>query len=105
MLNLGDTFQNKSFDGVQRPLNITFELMNVGHLAEETFKSVLNNSKSYIEFNDRFLNISSTVHCENCKNYWLIKENKQQVNKPECKGSKKTLFQQEIKTKFSQKCK
>ena len=49
----------------------------------------------------------ANIHFENWKNYSLIKEKKQnQVKKAHCKANYNlTLFHQEIKTKFSQKCK
>ena len=49
------------------------------------------------------------IDCDNCKNYWLIKEKKQnQFKYAYCKGYDQTklkLFDQETKTKLSQKCK
>ena len=67
------------------------------------FKPALNNSLNLIYFNS----IRSKIDCDDCRNYWLIKENKQnQVTKAHCKANDNlTLFGQETKTKLSQKCK
>lgn len=51
--------------------------------------------------------INSQIDCDHCKNYWLIKENKKyQVFNAFCKGNPgKTLFDEDIKTKLTTKCK
>ena len=50
---------------------------------------------------------NSTIDCSDCKNHWLIKEEKEiQVLNALCKeDQEKTLFHQEIKQKLNSKCK
>ena len=76
---------------------------NISYFNEEVFKPVLNDTQNLIAFSE----IGSFIDCKNCKNYWLIKEEKgKQVINSFCKHDKsKTLFRQEIKTKLTQKCK
>ena len=49
---------------------------------------------------------NSKIDCGDCKNYWLIKEKKEnQVFNAYCQGhTTKTLFDKEIQDKLSQKC-
>ena len=99
-----DTFINGSFDGTQRPIDIQFDSMVISHLDEGAFKSVLDNKNNSIVFGAG-LN-SAVINCDDCKNYWLIKEGKEkQVKNAKCKGEDKNLFDDEIKSKLSQKCK
>ena len=69
----------------------------------------MNDGKNTIDLVKRGVDPSRDfkIDCEDCKNYWLIKGNKQQhVLNAYCMGNhNKTLFDQEIKTKLSQKCK
>ena len=101
--NLEDNvFQNGSFDGIEDTwTQITFESMNVTSLPEGAFKSFLDDYKS-VAFTG-----NSTIDCDDCKNYWLIKERKERsIMNAHCKGDqKKTLFDVDTKTKLSQKCK
>ena len=106
----GESFEKGAFDGIEKSFKIQFMQTNVSYLAESVFKPVLNNSLNSINFfNHKISNgkYNSKIDCDDCRNYWLIKENKQnQVKEAHCKDNDKlTLFDQEIKTKFSQKCK
>lgn len=97
------TFQNGSFDGIQKQALISFNSMDIKYIPEESFKSVLSNNKSKILFSFD----DATIDCDNCKNLWLINEKKdKQLQNPHCKNdTKKMLFDSDIKTKLSQKCK
>ena len=115
-----DLFQNGSFDvstkfGLSKPIIILFDGANInsnssyiGYLSEGAFKSVLNNELSLINLNDpqyhggRF---NSKLDCNDCKNFWLVKEKKDnQVKYAYCKDDALILFDIQIKDKLSQKC-
>ena len=103
----GETLQSGSFDGLQRPLKILLR-SDLNYLSEGVFKSVLDNEKSSIDFSPEiYPKIHSKIDCDDCKNYWLIKEKKQnQVLNTHCKENPKaTLFDKEIQMKLSKKCK
>lgn len=96
------TFQSGSFDGIQgKWVQITFDGVDISSLPENAFKSLLNSTSNSIA-----LIGDSNLDCDDCKNYWLIKEKKEkQIINAHCKSSKKTLFDQENQTKLGQKCK
>lgn len=97
------TFQDGAFDGIPKsPVQVTFESMDITSLPEGAFKSLLNNTKNSIALYD-----DSTIDCNNCANYWLIKEKKEkQITNAHCKDNvNKTLFDTENQTKLSKKCK
>ena len=101
----GETFQNGSFDGKNR-INVMFLDSDINYLSEGAFKKVLNNRYGSILFPES--RYTSSLDCSDCRNYWLIKENRQnQVPYANCKGEghKKSLFDDDIKSKLSQKCK
>ena len=105
-----ESFQNGSFDGIgQRPLKIYLLGSDINYLDKTIFGSVLASKNNSIDFTspNQSHGLNSKIDCEDCRNYWLIKENKQQqVLYAFCKGNPKlNLFDQEIKTKLSQKCK
>ena len=103
----GETFKNGSFDGLSKPIKITFLDSDINYLSEGAFKTVLNNNLGSIDLYTNETQRNSELDCSDCRNYWLIKENKQeQVNHANCKdeGHKK-LFDDDIKSKLSQKCK
>lgn len=92
------SFQNGSFDGIERtPIEIAFYHMNINSLDEGVFKSVLNHANNTIDL--RFIFDYSRIDCEDCKNYWLIKEKKDnQVLNARCKSHyNKSLFDEAIK--------
>ena len=101
----GDSFEPGTFDGVKRPIGLEFfadfdsNPSEIKVIPESVFKSLLNNTKS---------SINSRVDCLNCKNYWLIRDHKQQQLKypfcTEANYSNRTLFHQEIQTKLKSKC-
>lgn len=97
-------FQSGSFDGIQKSfgVEISFEGMNISHLDEAAFNQYLNvTNYSIALFGD------STIDCDDCKNYWLVKQGKEkQVKFAHCKSNlQKTLFDDDIQTKLRQKCK
>ena len=98
----GESFQSGTFDGSQRPLHILFRNSNISYFDEAVFKSFLDNKQNKIDFFEN----TSLIDCESCKNYWLIKQEKEnQVKVPFCKHKTKKLYDQVIKTKLTQKCK
>ena len=104
----GETFQNGSFDGISKPIEIIFSDSDMNYLSEGAFKTVLNNHRGSIDLFTVVSSQNSKLDCSDCRNYWLIKENKQkQVTNAICKGegNKKSLFDDDIKFKLSQKCK
>ena len=102
LINSGDSFRNGSFDGSQRQLDIHFQLTNISYFNEGAFKSVLDNSSNTINFFQE----TSLIDCEDCRNYWFIKENKQnQVKTPICRHNiTQTLFDEIVKAKLHIKC-
>ena len=101
----GETFQNGSFDGKKR-IDVVFLDSDINYLSEGAFKKVLNDRYGSILFPES--RYTSSLDCSDCRNYWLIKENRQnQVPYANCKGEgyKKSLFDDDIKSKLSQKCK
>lgn len=100
-------FQNESFDGLKNTsTKISFTDMNMNYLPEEAFKDFFSNKINSIYFSDGIP--GSTLDCSNCKNYWLIKHNitDHQVKSARCINNMfKTLYDNETKTKLSQKCK
>ena len=106
----GESFENGTFDEIKNDFQITFALTNISYLAESVFKSVLNNSLNFVNFYVEDVDNTtyySKIDCDDCRNYWLIKENKEnQVKEAHCKDNVTlALFDEETKTKLSQKCK
>lgn len=106
-----NVFQNGSFNGIGKStVQITFESTNITSLPERAFKSFLDENGDWSELNSTTNSIAftgySTIDCDDCENYWLIKEKKEmQVINSRCKvDPRKTLFDMETKTKLSQKC-
>ena len=99
---------------MEYPDSITLMGMDICYLNESVFKPVFDNKFNSIKFYDYSAGGSTPAYihfenCENCKNYELIKEKKQnQLKYAYCKGcdqTKLTLFSQEVEKKLSQKCK
>ena len=97
----GDSFKEGSFDGVQVPVHTSLQSTNIGFISESAFKTVLSNPKSQINFY-----YNSFVNCEDCRNYWLITEKKEnQIKNPRCRGnSSEILFDENVKSKLILKC-
>ena len=106
----GESFENGTFNGITNNFQITFMQSNISYLAESVFKPVLNNSFNSIDFFNHSISngaYNSKIDCDDCRNYWLIKENKEnQVKYADCIANNTlTLFDEETKTKLSKKCK
>ena len=88
----GDSFEPETFDGLIRPIVVVFSLnSSLNYFPEATFKSVFNNKNNAIGnyFQD------SLLYCEDCRNFWLIRDNKQdQMNDVFCNTEK--LFRLKI---------
>ena len=86
-----------------------FSSTNITFIPESSFKTVLNNNQSFIEIinshSDFYVN--SYINCSDCRNQWLIKQNKQnQVKSAFClENHNQTLFDDEIKHKLTILCK
>ena len=94
------SFQIGAFDGTQRNMEITF-YTNLDYLADSVFKPFFDNKNNTISLGN-----NRNFNCSDCRNYWLIKENKQnQVTSSYCRDqSPSKLFDEEIKNKLKQKC-
>lgn len=105
----GHSFSNSSFDGLTKQIQILFLKTDINFLNEGTFKSVLNNQSNLIvnNYEHDYNNSQSKIDCNDCRNFWLIKEEKEnQIQNAFCKNNyNMTLFDEEITTKLSQLCK
>lgn len=101
-----ETLQNGTFNGLKgHNSTISFDNSTIDYIAEESFKSVLDNKNIEILINNLVIK-----DCFNCKNYWLFKEKR----KNQFSGSFSMrcmsevgltpFFSQEIQNKLSQKC-
>ena len=99
----GDVFEDGSFDGIQRPVQVSLP-GNLNYVPEGSFKSILNQNKQNRIKIKRI--IRSIFDCYNCKNYWLIRDGKKdQVTNPECGFNlSKFLFDNDVVTKLKAKC-
>ena len=98
----GDSFQDGTFDGLQRPVKIAFAFdSKTDYIPEKIFKSVLDNKQNKITFFQ-----DSYINCQNCGNLWLIRDNKQQqIESPFCIGNiHKHLFDSDVKENLKLKC-
>ena len=86
---------------------IAFSNSTIDYLNEGAFKSVLDGKNNWIDFKKPVFGFNSKIDCDNCNNYWLIKEGKEkQILDAYCKSNDKVkLFDKEIQDKLSQKCK
>lgn len=96
----GTEFHLGSFDGIQRPIQITFHESKITFLDKAIFKSVLDDPDSRIIFDD------SLINCTHCKNQWLIRDtNNKQVQNAKCVHDKHlTLFSSEINNFHTKNC-
>lgn len=94
------SFQVNSFDGIQRPVQIEFVKSNISFIPKSSFHSVLNDTNNYIQLEHSFTN------CFDCKNYWLIKDGKEeQVSGAKCMHNNELmLFSHEIKSHLEFRC-
>ena len=109
-LNLkGDSFENGTFDNDKmQNCSFTFRQSSVDYIPKPSFKTFLNHESNEIFFENSYTNPKlNLIDCDDCRNYWLIRDNKQnQVKYTECKGIGSTkLFDPEIIQKLKTKCK
>lgn len=102
----GETLQNGTFNGLKGyNSTISFDNSTIDYIAEESFKSVLDNKNIEI-----LINYLVIKDCFNCKNYWLFKEKREKQFSDsfsmKCKSEAglTPFFSQEIQNKLSQKC-
>ena len=82
-----DAFDPKSFDGIQRPVEVLFLFGNVTFIPESAFKPLLKNKENRMSVYDGLFN------CLDCRNYWLIKDEKEsQFLNPTCMHDTKLFF-------------
>lgn len=102
----GKTFDSGTFDGINRPVGILLYASTIDYFPEATFKPLLNDDRNAIQFISNDIQQSS-IDCEDCRNLWLINDNKQnQVKNAICKSNpKKTLFDDDIASQLKAICK
>ena len=100
-----DVFEDGTFDGNQRPVQVFFEITKLNYLPEGSFKSILDQNKQnriYI-YDEKY---KTTIDCEDCRNYWLIRDGKKdQLTHPVCSFDlSKFLFDDDVVIKMKAKC-
>lgn len=95
-------FSSGSFNGIQRPITIHFNNEHLKIIPEDVFGFILNDTNNNIIFE----NSPSSIDCENCSNYWMIRDGKDnQISNAICKNNiKMTLFSKETKSNLKAKC-
>ena len=104
----GDTFETGAFSPGKSQFMIELSNASISYLNEGAFKPILDANKySFVHFQQMLPEISSNIDCDDCKNYWLIKQKRdKQILNALCKtNAKKKLFDKEIQDKLTQKCK
>lgn len=96
----GNSFQVGMFDKsiIKRPILLEFYNVQIDFIPESVFKPVLSNKQTQFSF-------QMHVHCNHCKNLWLIEKfsnNHSKINLM-C-NSKKKLFDSDIQSKLKAKC-
>ena len=105
----GDSFEYGTFDG-NRTLRYSVMLSNsnIDYIPESSFKKVLKLNSSVILFDNQFDDnkIKSYIDCEDCRNYWLIRDYREdQIKFSICKGTNSTgLFHYNNKSFLEAKC-
>ena len=103
-MNLDETvFESGSFDGIQRPTDISFSYTNLTFLPEMAFKSFLDNDNNNVSFTDQ-----GYINCLDCRNEWLFRDAKdKQVLDAKCIQNQygDYLFSPEIRFIFKSRCK
>ena len=102
----GDSFESGAFDGIERPVYIAFQGVNMSYIPQSAFNKVLNHTQNFIVLKASFLQ-KSYIDCEDCRNEWLINQKKkEQVLNTLCKADPdKRLFDKEIVYRLKTKCK
>ena len=95
-----NNFMLRAFDGIKRNVVIDLYHLHLNFISESSFKSVLKESFNSISF------YKSTIDCNNCLNYWLIRDSIKHVKDTQCINySNLTLFSDKIKSDLTLKCK
>lgn len=100
---------DNAFNGIQKGKTLLgFVDVNPGfdYLPEATFKPFLDQhptNKITISYNNH--RQFGTTDCQNCKNQWLIRDNRKSQVEVKCSTPyDKSLFDEDIQTKLNQKC-
>ena len=96
-----DAFENGTFDRVQRPVSVSFGIVGgLDYLPEGSFKAFFDQNKQ-----NQVL-LYGGINCEDCRNYWLIKDGrKERISHPNCSSNHtKLLFDDDVAAKFKVKC-
>ena len=93
----GKVFDENSFEGLKRPIEISFE-SEINYLPKTSFKTILDNKINMIKVNK--------INCSECENYWMIQMNKDdQIVSVKCiQNEKLNLFSPDIKDWFLSNC-
>ena len=95
-----NNFMPKAFHRISRKVVIGFYDLYLNFISESVFKSVLKERLNSISLD------SSTINCNNCFNYWLIRDGIKHVKDAKCINYLNlTLFSDEIKSYLTLKCK
>ena len=102
-----DVFKNGTFNGIQRPVTVFFELKDtfLNYLPEGSFKAILDqNKENKVRVYDDIY--QTTINCEDCRNYWLIRDDRrEQITAPTCSSNFfKHLFDNDVAAKLKAKC-
>ena len=96
----GDLFEEGAFDGIQRPVYIDLFLRphKTDYIPESSFKSLMDNPQNQFQFYD------TQVDCDDCRNDWLIRDNRRdQAGGLTCADGSK-LFDDSTVKRFKSKC-
>ena len=96
-----DAFENGTFDGVQRPVSVSFGIFGgLDYLPQGSFKAFFDQNK------ENQVLLYGDINCEDCRNYWLIKDGrKERISYPNCSSNHtKLLFDDDVAAKFKAKC-
>ena len=96
-----DAFDPKSFDGIQRQVQVIFLFGNVTFIPESAFKPLLQNKENRMSVYDGLFN------CLDCRNHWLIKDKKElQFLNPICMhDTKLSFYSDQVKSYLNSHCK
>ena len=84
-----DVFEDGTFDGIQRSVTVLLEnrIATLDYLPEVSFKAILDGNKENKVKIHQVL-YPTTINCEDCRNYWLIRDSrKEQIISPICSSN------------------
>ena len=101
-----DTFKFGAFDGLNKPLTIVLQKSSINYFDQKVFEPFFNDRKENSVVFGRSSIDYSYVDCEDCRNYWLIKQNRtSQVEGAICRrGFSHSLFDLSTRTNLEKKC-